>query len=72
MMMKLSYLSFVILTSASVVLFGCARQRETVVDTSKHPEKVVHTQEELKKTGRTETGPALEQVDPSIQTTGQH
>lgn len=32
------------------------------------PARSVHTQEELKKTGRSEVGPALEQVDPAVQT----
>jgi hypothetical protein len=32
------------------------------------PATRVHTQDELKKTGRSDVAPALEQVDPAVQT----
>ena len=70
-MMKIEYLFLVAI--ASVALSGCASQKESVIQSSTDTTtKRVYTQEELRKTGQTETGPALEQVDPSVQTSGRH
>ena len=69
-MMKISYISLVIFAIAGVVLSSCASQKETVVQSTGPTNKTIHTQEELQKTGQSETGPALEKVDPSIQTSG--
>ena len=70
-MMKIQYISLVVIALASMVLSGCASDTATApppkTDLTK---KRVHTQEELKKTGETETGPALEKVDPSVRTSG--
>ena len=69
-MMKIRYISLI--ASASVALSGCANQKETMVQsTPDQTQKRVHTQEELRKTGETQTGPALEKVDPSVQVSGQ-
>lgn len=68
--MKIQYFLVVL---ASVVLSGCASQKESVVQSSTDvTNKDVHSQEELQKTGQSDTGAALEKVDPSIQTTGRH
>jgi PBP1b-binding outer membrane lipoprotein LpoB len=67
-MMKISYISLIAV--ASVALSGCASQKESMVTTTDQTEKRVHTQEELKKTGETQTGPALEKVDPAVQVSG--
>lgn len=68
-MMKITYVLVVAL--CSVVLSGCAKDKETMVQSSTdQTQKRVHTQEELRKTGETQTGPALEKVDPSVQTSG--
>jgi len=63
--MKIQHVFF--LTIAGLALFGCARENETMVQVP-DPATRVHTQEQLKKTGRSEVGPALEQVDPAVQT----
>jgi len=69
--MKISYIS--LLAAASVALSACANQKETMIQsTSDQTQKRVHTQEELRKTGETQTGPALEKVDPAVQVSGQH
>jgi hypothetical protein len=69
-MMQIPYISLIAI--ASVALSGCANQKETMVQsTTDQTQKRVHTQEELRKTGETQTGPALEKVDPSIQVSGQ-
>jgi hypothetical protein len=69
--MKISYIS--LLAVASVALAGCANQKETMTEsTTDQTQKRVHTQEELRKTGETQTGPALEKVDPAVQISGQH
>jgi uncharacterized protein (DUF2345 family) len=69
--MKIPYIS--LLAAASVALSGCANQKETMIQsTTDQTQKRVHTQEELRKTGETETGPALEKVDPAVQISGQH
>jgi hypothetical protein len=54
-------------TLATFALSGCANnKKEVMVQSSDTTEKRVHTQEELRKTGQTETGAALEKVDPSV------
>jgi uncharacterized protein (DUF2345 family) len=69
-MMKIPYIFLIVISS--VALSGCANQQETVTQsTTDQTQKRVHTQEELKKTGETQTGPALEKVDPAVQTSGQ-
>lgn len=69
--MKIPYIS--LLAATSVALSGCANQKETMIQsTTDQTQKRVHTQEELRKTGETETGPALEKVDPAVQISGQH
>jgi outer membrane biogenesis lipoprotein LolB len=55
---------------ASFVLSGCAKDKETMVQSSSdQTQKRVHTQEELRKTGQSETGAALEKTDAAVQTT---
>lgn len=66
-MMKIQYFFVVVLVS--FVLSGCTRDRETMVQTTDQTQKRVHTQEELKKTGESETGAALEKTDAAVQVT---
>lgn len=66
--MKIQYVLVVAL--GSFVLSGCAKDKETMVQATDQTQKRVHTQEELRKTGQTETGAALEKVDPAVQTSG--
>ncbi len=64
--MKFPYISLIAIVS--VALSGCANHQETMTESTTDPtQKRVHTQEELRKTGETQTGPALEKVDPSVQ-----
>jgi len=68
-MMKIQYILMVAL--GSFVLSGCAKDKETMVQSSTdQTQKRVHTQEELKKTGETQTGPALEKTDAAVRTSG--
>ena len=60
------------LAAASVALAGCTTETATTTTSNvDQTQKRVYTQEDLRKTGQTETGPALEQVDPSV-TTSRH
>ena len=67
--MKIQY--FFAVALISFVLSGCAKDRETMVQTTDQTQKRVHTQEELQKTGESETGAALKKVDPAVQVSGQ-
>jgi len=57
------------LAAAGFAFAGCTTETTTTASNVDQTQKRVHTQEELRKTGQTETGPALEQVDPEISTT---
>lgn len=62
---------FALVACASLVLSGCATETETMTTSQTDPtKKRVHTQEELKKTGESDTGAALEKVDASVRTSG--
>jgi len=63
--MKMKYT--VIVAVAGFVLLGCAKEKEVMVQSTDQTQKRVHTQDELRKTGQTETGAALEKVDPAVQ-----
>jgi uncharacterized protein YabE (DUF348 family) len=65
MMMKIQCCFLVAV--AGFALASCAHQKETIVTTTDQTQTRVHTQEELKKTGETQVGPALEKTDPAIQ-----
>ena len=65
-MMKIQYWFLVVV--AGLLFSSCAHQKETVVTTTDQTQTRVHTQEELKKTGETQVGPALEKTDAAIQT----
>lgn len=72
-MMKTRYFTFCILAVATLVLSSCATDTTTTTTTAAETDqtkKRTHTQEELRKTGESETGPALEKVDPSVRTSG--
>jgi PBP1b-binding outer membrane lipoprotein LpoB len=56
-----------------LVLSGCTTTTETAATTQPQVDqttKRVHTQEELRKTGQSETGPALEKTDAAVQVSG--
>ena len=67
-MMKIQY--FFAVALISFVLSGCAKDRETMVQTTDQTEKRTHTQQDLQKTGESETGAALEKTDAAVRTSG--
>ena len=69
-MMNTRYFAFSIFAFAALVLSGCATDSTTTAAETDQTKKRTHTREELRKTGESETGPALEKVDPSVRTTG--
>lgn len=66
-MMKIQTIFVVAL--GSFIFSGCAKDKETMVQAPDQTQKRVHTQEELKKTGESETGAALEKTDAAVQVT---
>lgn len=68
--MKTSYLA--VLALSTLALAGCTTTTTTTQTQTDQTKTRVHTQEELRKTGETQTGPALEKSDAAIRTTGPH
>ena len=66
MMMKIQ--NWFLVAVAGLALSSCASHKESMVTKTDQTEKRVHTQEELKKTGESQTGPALEKTDAAVQT----
>lgn len=66
-MMKIQY--FFAIAFFTFVLAGCAKDREAMVQTNDQTQTRVHTQQELQKTGESETGAALEKTDAAVRTT---
>lgn len=63
--MKILFIILILVTA--LVFSSCANKKETMVETTTDQGAWrTHTQEELRKTGRTEVGPALEGVDPAV------
>ena len=70
-LMKKQYLFLCLVAVSSLLLAGCATETTTTTQTTTDPTTTrVHTQEELRKTGQSETGPALEKTDAAIRTSG--
>jgi hypothetical protein len=72
-MMKTRYLAACCLATAALMFAGCATDTTTTTTTTAETDqtkKRVHTQKDLKKTGESETGEALEKVDASVRTSG--
>ena len=72
-MMKTRHFAFCLLAVSTLMLSACATSSTTTTATTTEPDptkKRVHTQEDLKKTGQSETGAALEKVDPAVRTSG--
>jgi PBP1b-binding outer membrane lipoprotein LpoB len=72
-MMKTRYFASCLLGLVALVMSGCATDTTTTTTTTAETDqttKRVHTREELRKTGESETGPALEKVDPAVRTSG--
>jgi hypothetical protein len=71
--MKTRYFVLCLLAANGLLFSGCASDT-TASSPSQvdQTEKRVHTQDELRKSGQSETGPALEQTDPAIRMSGPH
>ena len=72
-MMKTRFFASCLLALVALMLSGCATDTTTTTTSTAQTDqtkKKVHTREELRKTGESETGPALEKVDPSVSTSG--
>jgi hypothetical protein len=72
-MMKTRHFAACFLAGSTLMLAACATSSTTTTATTAEADqtkKRVHTREELRKTGESETGPALEKVDPSVRTSG--
>jgi hypothetical protein len=67
--MKVQPILLVALAAASLVFSGCTTATTTTTSKTDQTQKRVYTEDELRKTGETDTGPALEKVDPSVTTT---
>jgi hypothetical protein len=70
--MKIHYFALGLLAAGSLFFSGCATDKTETAQTQTDPSKRVHTQEELKKSGQSETGPALEKTDPAVRMSGPH
>jgi len=66
--MKIQYV--LVVAVGSFLFSGCAKDKEIMVHTPDQTQKRVHTQQDLQKTGESETGAALEKVDPAVQMSG--
>jgi hypothetical protein len=68
--MKTCYFA-VVLTLGTLAFSGCATETASTTQTRTDQTTTrVHTQEELRKTGESQTGPALEKTDAAIRTEG--
>ena len=62
---------FILLAAGSLALAGCTTTTTTTAQTKTDPTTTrVHTQEELRKSGESQTGPALEKTDAAITSSG--
>ncbi|MEY2507509.1 MAG: hypothetical protein QOH01_1838 [Verrucomicrobiota bacterium] len=66
-------LSLALLAACAVGLGGCVTETtktRTVQNQTDPTTTRVHTQEELRKSGESQTGPALEKTDPAVTVSG--
>jgi hypothetical protein len=71
LVMKKQFLFLCLAGLGSLSLAGCTTETTTTTQTTTDPTTTrVHTQEELRKTGQSETGAALEKTDAAITTSG--
>jgi hypothetical protein len=63
---------FALLAASSLGLAGCATEATTATTQTQTDQTTtrVHTQEELRKSGESQTGPALQKTDAAITTSG--
>jgi len=60
-------LHFALIAIVSLVFVSCASKKETMIEKPDQPATRSYSQEQLKKTGQTQPGQALQKVDPSVQ-----
>jgi hypothetical protein len=58
-----------IIAVSPLTIAGCASQSPNTAASAANPAQTTYTQEDLKKTGRQQTGDALQALDPSVQAT---
>jgi PBP1b-binding outer membrane lipoprotein LpoB len=54
----------------ALIFAGCTTETTTTQSRTDQTTTRTHTQEELRKSGQSETGPALEQTDPAVRMSG--
>jgi hypothetical protein len=69
-LMKIHHFALGLLAAGGVGFSGCATNTTTNTQTRTDPTKRVHTQEELRKSGESEPGNALEKTDPAVRMSG--
>jgi hypothetical protein len=70
-LMKTHYFALVLLAVGGMFFSGCATDTTTTTtQTQTDPSKRVYTQDELRKSGETDPGSALEKTDPSVRMSG--
>ncbi|HSP45523.1 MAG TPA: hypothetical protein VLO30_05985 [Chthoniobacterales bacterium] len=63
--------AFCLFAAGSLFLAGCVNSTTTTTQPpTDQTTKRVHTQEELRKSGQSETGSALEKTDPAVRMSG--
>jgi hypothetical protein len=69
--MKRYFLAALVVALSVFSFGGCANQpATTTASNDANPSKTTYTREDLDKSGRAETGAALSQIDPDIQSRG--
>jgi hypothetical protein len=69
-MMKIHYFAVGLVAVGGMFFSGCATDTTTTTQTRTDPSKRVYSQEELRKSGETDPGSALEKTDPSVRMSG--
>jgi predicted small lipoprotein YifL len=65
-----AYLFAVVVVLSLFSLAGCANQSSTAASSDADATRRTYSQDDLRKTGRTQTGEALQAADPSIGLSG--
>lgn len=69
--MRTRHFALSFLAASGLVFSGCASDTPSSSQAkTDQTQKRLHTQEELRKSGQSETGPALEKTDPAVRMSG--
>jgi|GEM_PF-6245115 len=68
--MTIHHFALGLIAMGALFFSGCATESTTTTQTRPDPSKRVHTQEELRKSGESDPGSALEKTDPSVRMSG--